>query len=164
MKNEANDIEDLFVLLDRGSDKEPADLLERSGYRIVPVDLHRKSVDEAMTVFTRKYSECLRSGARVVLDLIHGQGGVTRTSKIRKKLRAYLHAHRVSVKYILGEQFDKNAGHTLVWPVSPLPVAVVSVKGPIPKEPKAVKDLLVELKREIRKDHMSEGRKDIQGR
>jgi hypothetical protein len=76
-----------------------------------------------MLLFKTTYGQQLKQGLRTVLDVIHGQGGMTRTGIIRRELRRYLWEHRNSLQYLFGEECDNNPGHTFVWLISPLPLA-----------------------------------------
>jgi DNA-nicking Smr family endonuclease len=60
------------------------------------IDLHNFTVAEALREFVRFYNNCVRSGYRGRLEVIHGYGSTGGGGVIREELRKYLKAHSES--------------------------------------------------------------------
>ncbi len=79
------------------------------------IDLHDRTVPEAMREFVRFYNACVRSGYRGRIEVIHGYGSNGVGGKIRQELRAYLKAHAETFgEYLAGESL-RNPGVTIVY-------------------------------------------------
>jgi hypothetical protein len=74
-----------------------------------------------MDHFVRSCNRLLHSGSKPALNVIHGKGHTPGSGIIRETLRRYLRRNCNLVRYMTGEDYDGNPGHTLVWPLGPLP-------------------------------------------
>lgn len=82
------------------------------------LDLHRCTVEEALVRLAREYNANLTREPPQDLDVIHGQGRAPGGGRIRKVLRRFLKAHGHAIGYCLGENLDRNPGHTVLHPLS----------------------------------------------
>jgi hypothetical protein len=85
------------------------------------VDLHHRTVAEALREFIRFYNDCLRGNYRGRIEVIHGYGSTGSGGVIRKKLREYLAAHAESFGSFLDGDGLGNPGVTIVYPKKLLP-------------------------------------------
>jgi dsDNA-specific endonuclease/ATPase MutS2 len=80
------------------------------------IDLHNFTVAEALREFVRFYNNCVRSGYRGRLEVIHGYGSTGGGGVIREELRKYLKAHAgIFGEFLAGESL-RNPGVTIVYP------------------------------------------------
>jgi DNA-nicking Smr family endonuclease len=79
------------------------------------IDLHERTVAEAIREFVRFYNACVRSGYRGRLEVIHGYGKSGSGGVIREELRKYLKAHEVFGEFLPGESL-RNPGVTILYP------------------------------------------------
>ena len=80
------------------------------------IDLHERTVAEAIREFVRFYNGCVRSGYRGRLEVIHGYGKSGSGGVIREELRKYLKAHEeVFGEFLAGESL-RNPGVTILYP------------------------------------------------
>jgi hypothetical protein len=87
------------------------------------VDLHERTVPEAIREFVRFYNDCVRSNYRGRIEVIHGYGSTGAGGVIRKKLREYLAAHAEKLgSYLAGDSLG-NPGVTIVYAKNLLPAS-----------------------------------------
>jgi hypothetical protein len=80
------------------------------------IDLHERTVAEAIREFVRFYNACVRSGYRGRLEVIHGYGKSGSGGVIREELRKYLMAHEdIFGEFLPGESL-RNPGVTILYP------------------------------------------------
>jgi hypothetical protein len=80
------------------------------------IDLHERTVAEAIREFVRFYNSCVRSGYRGRLEVIHGYGKSGSGGVIREELRKYLKAHEeIFGEFLPGESL-RNPGVTILYP------------------------------------------------
>jgi dsDNA-specific endonuclease/ATPase MutS2 len=80
------------------------------------IDLHNFTVAEALQEFVRFYNNCVRSGYRGRLEVIHGYGSMGGGGVIREELRKYLKAHSgIFGEFLAGESL-RNPGVTILYP------------------------------------------------
>jgi dsDNA-specific endonuclease/ATPase MutS2 len=80
------------------------------------IDLHNFTVAEALREFVRFYNNCVRSGYRGRLEVIHGYGSMGGGGVIREELRKYLMAHsEIYGEFLAGESL-RNPGVTILYP------------------------------------------------
>lgn len=91
------------------------------------IDLHHRTVPEAVREFVRFYNGCVRSHYLGRIEVIHGYGSTGTGGVIRKKLREYLAAHAESFGSFLAGDSLGNPGVTIVYPKKLLPVSPGSV-------------------------------------
>ena len=91
------------------------------------IDLHGRSVSEAMCAFVAFYNDCLRSGYRGLIEVVHGYGSSGSGGAILRELREYLAANsgRLEGAPIRGESVG-NLGVTIVYPKMILPQGFVA--------------------------------------
>jgi dsDNA-specific endonuclease/ATPase MutS2 len=80
------------------------------------IDLHNFTVAEALREFVRFYNECVRSGYRGRLEVIHGYGSMGGGGVIREELRKYLKAHSGTFGEFLAGESLRNPGVTILFP------------------------------------------------
>jgi hypothetical protein len=85
------------------------------------IDLHERTVPEAIREFVRFYNDCVRSGYRGRIEVIHGYGSTGAGGVIRKKLREYLAAHAENLGSFLAGDGLGNPGVTIVYAKKLLP-------------------------------------------
>jgi hypothetical protein len=91
----------------------------RNGSRTL--DLHGFGASEALGKFVEFYNECVRSGYRGPIEVIHGYGSTGAGGVIQQELRKFLSAHSSCLEMlILGESIG-NPGLTKVFPMKLLP-------------------------------------------
>jgi hypothetical protein len=80
------------------------------------IDLHQRTVAEAIREFVRFYNACVQSGYRGRLEVIHGYGKSGSGGVIREELRKYLKAHEdIFGEFLPGESL-RNPGVTILYP------------------------------------------------
>ena len=80
------------------------------------IDLHERTVPEAIREFVRFYNTCVKSGYRGRVEIIHGYGSMGGGGVIREELRKYLKAHdEIFGEFLAGESL-RNPGVTIVYP------------------------------------------------
>jgi hypothetical protein len=80
------------------------------------IDLHQRTVAEAIQEFVRYYNTCVRSGYYGRLEVIHGYGSNGTGGVIREELRKYLKAHEsIFGEFLPGENL-RNPGVTILYP------------------------------------------------
>jgi hypothetical protein len=80
------------------------------------IDLHTRTVSEAIREFVRFYNACVRAGFHGRLEVIHGYGSSGSGGVIREELRKYLKAHEeVFGEFLPGESL-RNPGVTILYP------------------------------------------------
>jgi hypothetical protein len=87
------------------------------------IDLHQRTVPEAMQEFIRFYNDCLKTNYRGRIEVIHGYGSTGSGGVIRKKLREYLAVHAESFGSFLAGDGLGNPGVTIVYPKKLLPTS-----------------------------------------
>jgi dsDNA-specific endonuclease/ATPase MutS2 len=80
------------------------------------IDLHNFTVAEALREFVRFYNNCVRSGYRGRLEVIHGYGSTGAGGVIREELRKYLKAHSGTFGEFLAGESLRNPGVTILYP------------------------------------------------
>ena len=80
------------------------------------IDLHERTVTEAIQEFVRFYNACVRSGYRGRLEVIHGYGSSGSGGTIREELRKYLKAHEAIFGEFLPGESLRNPGVTILYP------------------------------------------------
>jgi DNA-nicking Smr family endonuclease len=79
------------------------------------IDLHNRTVVEAIREFARFYNSCVTSGYRGRIEVIHGYGSNGTGGVIRQELRRYLEVHEgIFGEYLAGESL-RNPGVTIVY-------------------------------------------------
>ncbi|MGO9637796.1 MAG: Smr/MutS family protein [Terracidiphilus sp.] len=100
------------------------------------IDLHNFTVPEALREFVRFYNNCVRSGYRGRLEVIHGYGSMGGGGVIREELRKYLKAHaEIYGEFLAGESL-RNPGVTVLYPgdsLATMPPAPRSSYSSIPR-------------------------------
>jgi dsDNA-specific endonuclease/ATPase MutS2 len=97
------------------------------------IDLHNFTVAEALREFVRFYNNCVRSGYRGRLEVIHGYGSTGGSGVIREELRKYLKAHSGTFGEFLAGESLRNPGVTILYPreslatMPPSPIAGISL-------------------------------------
>ncbi|MGC9158546.1 MAG: Smr/MutS family protein [Terracidiphilus sp.] len=87
------------------------------------IDLHNHTVPEALGEFARFYNDCVRSGYRGRIEVIHGYGSTGAGGAIRRELRRYLAAHVETFGQFLPGDSLGNPGITIIYPQKLLPSA-----------------------------------------
>jgi hypothetical protein len=87
------------------------------------IDLHNRTVPEAIREFVRFHNACVRSNYRGRIEVIHGYGSTGAGGVIRKKLREYLAAHEECFGSFLAGDGLGNPGVTIVYPKKLLPAS-----------------------------------------
>jgi hypothetical protein len=87
------------------------------------IDLHHRTVPEAIREFVHFYNDCVRSNYLGRIEVIHGYGSTGAGGVIRKKLREYLAAHAESFGSFLAGDSLGNPGVTIVYPKKLLPLS-----------------------------------------
>jgi hypothetical protein len=80
------------------------------------IDLHQRTVAEAIREFVRFYNACVRSGYHGRLEVIHGYGSSGSGGAIREELRKYLKAHEATFGEFLPGESLRNPGVTILYP------------------------------------------------
>ena len=80
------------------------------------IDLHNFTVAEALREFVRFYNNCVRSGYRGRLEVIHGYGSTGGGGVIREELRKYLKYHAETFGEFLPGESLRNPGVTILYP------------------------------------------------
>ncbi|MGA3011162.1 MAG: Smr/MutS family protein [Terracidiphilus sp.] len=80
------------------------------------IDLHARTVAEAIGEFVRFYNTCVKSGYRGRLEVIHGYGSSGSGGAIREELRNYLKAHAETFGAFLAGESLRNPGVTVLFP------------------------------------------------
>jgi hypothetical protein len=80
------------------------------------IDLHNYTVPEAIREFIRFYNDCVRSGYRGRIEVIHGYGSTGAGGAIRQELRKYLAAHVETFGEVLAGESLRNPGVTILYP------------------------------------------------
>ena len=80
------------------------------------IDLHERTVAEAIREFVCFYNNCVRSGYRGRLEVIHGYGKSGCGGVIREELRKYLKAHAETFGEFLAGESLRNPGVTILYP------------------------------------------------
>ena len=80
------------------------------------IDLHNFTVAEALREFVRFYNNCVRSGYRGRLEVIHGYGSTGGGGVIREELRKFLKAHEETFGEFLAGESLRNPGVTILYP------------------------------------------------
>ena len=93
------------------------------------IDLHERTVAEAIREFVRFYNACVRSGYRGRLEVIHGYGSSGSGGTIREELRRYLTAHsEIFGEFLAGESL-RNPGVTILYPGEALAAMPMGLGG-----------------------------------
>jgi DNA-nicking Smr family endonuclease len=79
------------------------------------INLHNFTVTEALREFVRFYNNCVRSGYRGRLEVIHGYGSTGGGGVIREELRRYLKAHAAIFGEFLAGESLRNPGVTILY-------------------------------------------------
>ena len=80
------------------------------------IDLHERTVPEAIREFVRFYNTCVKSGYRGRLEVIHGYGSTGGGGVIREELRKFLKAHSGTFGEFLAGESLRNPGVTILYP------------------------------------------------
>jgi dsDNA-specific endonuclease/ATPase MutS2 len=80
------------------------------------IDLHERTVAEAIREFVRFYNSCVRNGYRGRLEVIHGYGKSGNGGVIRDEMRKFLKAHEETFGEFLAGESLRNPGVTIVYP------------------------------------------------
>ena len=88
------------------------------------LDLHGKTVPEALELFVRIYNAKVSRGDRFPFHVIHGYGSGGNGGEIRKRLRKFLEAYPQQVRFERGEQMLGNPGITIILPEKILPTQI----------------------------------------
>lgn len=95
------------------------------------IDLHGRTVKEALEEFTLFYNSRLATGKSGEFEVVHGYGSSGEGGLIRKRLRKYLDQHAKKLLYRKGENYLGNPGATYVTPLQPLPSAADALQADI---------------------------------
>lgn len=90
------------------------------------VDLHGLTVDEAIATFVARYNALVGEGFRGRIEIVHGYGSSGTGGVIRRRLRAFLSAHRDRFKHLSEGDALGNPGVTYVEPKGKLPALATS--------------------------------------
>lgn len=106
---------------------------EELRYTYVPgeIDLHDYTTGEALAAFIQYYNREVSVGSSGQIDVVHGYGSSGAGGTIRTMLRSLLKKYPDKVSFVAGENFDKNAGHTLVYAKLPLPTLAEHISDEI---------------------------------
>ena len=85
------------------------------------IDVHGRSVLEAMRTFVAFYNDCLRGGYREGIEVIHGYGSSGTGGVILQELRNYLAANAGRLESFVPGESVGNVGVTIVYPKKILP-------------------------------------------
>jgi len=85
------------------------------------IDVHGRSVTEAMRAFIAFYNGCLRKGYRESIEVIHGYGSSGTGGVILQELRRYLAANAGRLESFVPGESVGNLGVTIVYPKKILP-------------------------------------------
>lgn len=80
------------------------------------IDLHNKTVVEALETFISLYNNYLLGNNKSPIKIIHGYGSNGLGGKIRQRLREFLELQNSNLSYKFGEDIDNNEGYTIVYP------------------------------------------------
>ncbi|MBN1922513.1 MAG: Smr/MutS family protein [Anaerolineae bacterium] len=80
------------------------------------IDLHGLIVDEAMLEFIQFYNQCLESGYRGRIEVIHGYGSSGQGGAIVRALRAYVKSNSSRFESIFHGDDLGNPGITVLYP------------------------------------------------
>ena len=83
------------------------------------IDLHGMTWTEAREAVVEAYNESVADGSFDTLDIVHGYGASGLGGTLRTALRTFLTTH--GVFHHCGEDLDRNPGHTVAFPETPLP-------------------------------------------
>lgn len=83
------------------------------------LDLHGMTWTEAREAVVDAYNESVGDATFDPLDVVHGYGASGQGGKIHSALRSFL--TKQGVAFYTGEDFDRNPGHTVIYPEGPLP-------------------------------------------
>lgn len=81
------------------------------------IDLHDKSVNEAIRYFIEKYNEILSNGFKEQINVIHGYGSTGVGGKIKKRFKEVSEVYKAHFKTIPGS----NIGITIIKPLKMIP-------------------------------------------
>ena len=87
----------------------------------VEIDLHGRTVADALARFTSLYNARLRAGDAGPIRVVHGYGSSGRGGDLRTALRELLSRHADRLESVPGETYFNNPGVTVVYPKHPLP-------------------------------------------
>lgn len=85
------------------------------------IDLHGRSLEDAMRAFVTFYNDCLRSGYRGRIEVVHGYGSSGVGGVILRELRSYLAANAGRLEQCIHGESVGNIGLTVTYPKSRLP-------------------------------------------
>ena len=85
------------------------------------IDLHGRSLMEAMSAFVTFYNDRLRSGYRGRIEVVHGYGSSGAGGVILQELRSYLTANAGRLEQFIPGGSVGNLGLTIVYPKKVLP-------------------------------------------
>jgi dsDNA-specific endonuclease/ATPase MutS2 len=95
------------------------------------IDLHERTVAEAIREFVRFYNSCVRSGYRGRLEVIHGYGSSGSGGVIREELRKFLKAQEETFGEFLAGESLRNPGVTILYPRETLAAMPLGLGGGI---------------------------------
>lgn len=81
------------------------------------IDLHDKTVNEAINYFIKSYNEILLGGSKGEIDVIHGYGSTGVGGKIKKRFKEVSEAYKAYYKTMPGS----NIGITRIKPLKIIP-------------------------------------------
>ena len=85
------------------------------------IDLHGLTVDEAVAAFVERYNVLFAEGYRGRIEIVHGYGSSGTGGVIRRRIRAFLAAHRDRLKHLAEGDATGNPGVTYVEAKGRLP-------------------------------------------
>lgn len=101
-----------------GAARQPRQMRQSTESR--SIDLHNRTVPEAIREFVGFYNSCVSSGYRGRIEVIHGYGSNGVGGAIRQELRKFLAAHTDTFgEYLAGESL-RNPGVTVLYAKEPL--------------------------------------------
>ncbi len=85
------------------------------------IDLHGLTADDALATFVERYNRMFAEGYRGRIEVVHGYGSSGTGGVIRRRIRAFLAAHRDRLKHLAEGDAAGNPGVTYVEPKGRLP-------------------------------------------
>lgn len=95
------------------------------------LDLHDRTVDEALRTFVEFYNRRFRSGSRESIRVIHGYGSSGEGGKIQRQFRKFIEGKVGHLTWTPGEDCEGNPGVTIVHVRSILPDTQNQLEGDI---------------------------------
>ena len=91
------------------------------------IDLHDKTVNEAIDFFIEKYNDSFKHNSKLPIYVIHGYGSTGKGGKIKRVFHNYLEENSQYLKY----EFDSNPGAVIIYPKNKLPTKLSTLEKEI---------------------------------